>query len=109
MPENQDDPSRTNQELRKEVDRLRLENQTLRIELANTADLRRMIRKTLGLGWREIRDRVHRMRYGVRTTSAPQQDRSFNESFRPYPVRTLRPPEVHRPRVLHVIANFWTG
>jgi glycosyltransferase involved in cell wall biosynthesis len=103
--------SRKNQELKTEVDRLRLENQTLRLELQHTANLRQMLRRTLGLGWREFREYVRPVRRnGGETVGSLRDAESFSPNFEPYQVRTdLRRLESHRPRVLHAIANFWTG
>jgi glycosyltransferase involved in cell wall biosynthesis len=49
---------------------------------------------------------------GLRRQSAPAprpDPANFPESFRPYEVRQIRPSRHSRPRVLHVIGNFYTG
>src|SRR5215469_13218125 len=106
-----EDGLRQNQELRVELVKLRLENQTLYIELERVADLRYLIYKTVQTGWRNTRRRVSYIRSRIQKhiTGKSRYDDNYNKNFQPYQVRLWHPPEADRPRILHVIGNFYTG
>jgi glycosyltransferase involved in cell wall biosynthesis len=102
-----DDLARRNRELKTEIDRLRLENQTLRIEREQMNDVGRLLRRTVGLGWRELRSRFRRFRTAGGAPAVREQ--SYDAAFRPYDIRIRQPLQAVRPRVLHAVANLWTG
>lgn len=87
-------------ELRIELDQLRLENQKLHAELEPCRGPRRLLDS--------FRDGVRRIipPWSLGNGGAAEGPGS---EFRPYQVRHLHPPEPNRTRILHVIANFYTG
>lgn len=95
-------------ELGVEVDRLRLENQQLHAEL----DRREARRFRPRAGLRLLRQVARRARGVVRRLqggSAADASVHGSPRFGPYVVRPLYPVARERRRVLHVIANFYTG
>ena len=114
-------------ELRRTVDKLRMENQKLHAELHQarswtwsyfTARLFSRARHVIGQrtrvpGRHEIAKRIRilgRHVTGRRTTDErPSENTPQAGRYKPYEVRMRMAPEQHRPRVLHVIANFYTG
>ncbi len=95
-------------ELRAEIDRLRLENQRLRGELEDLREPRDLLVRGLRGASAALRARARDLRRGKpRAELAAAAD--FHPDYRPYPVRPLHPVEAERPRVLHVIANFYLG
>lgn len=96
----------TRDEAAEELDRLRLENQHLRVRLADAASLRRV----LAGGARTAVAGVRRRAYGVlRAHTDHDSKRAPATAPPPYVVRRLHAPMAVRPRVLHVLANFHIG
>jgi glycosyltransferase involved in cell wall biosynthesis len=102
---------RSPEEAALEIDRLRLETQRLRIELADARAREASLAHTLRHGTRQLRTRasanvrhlLHRLRgrggVSVRTKVYPP----------PYVVKQAPAARADRPRVLHLIANFHLG
>ena len=93
-------------ELKLELDALRLENQELHGALGRFEQPSHLIRKLASLARNALRARLPSRR------SARWQPAQLSDSaplFRPYVVRRSRSPGGVRPRVLHAIGNFYTG
>ncbi len=103
-------------ELRIKNDRLRLENQTLRTELYRFLDLRYLLPKTIKILKQEITNRILKIKkivgkikkIAVRKQTS-EEKKPDESNFNPYKVQILQPIQNDRLRVLHVIANFYTG
>jgi len=103
--------ARSPEETAQEIDRLRLENQRLRIELADAKareasldhTLRRAARQVAARATSSARGLAGRLRGG---SSAPA---STAELPAPYVVKQAPATSADRPRVLHLIANFYLG
>jgi glycosyltransferase involved in cell wall biosynthesis len=94
--------------LKRELDRLRAENQRLHAMLRRFDEGSFLLRKLVRVGRRELGARVPALR--PESAAVPQPDAAnFPTSFRPYEVRQARASAGRRPRVLHAIANFYTG
>ena len=98
------------EELAAEIDRLRLENQRLRIELADAPALqpesRAGVGARAGLPTRAL-NLARRMRDALTRRAAESLPAAALPA--PYRLRQLHPTRPERPRVLHVIANFHLG
>jgi glycosyltransferase involved in cell wall biosynthesis len=96
--------------LKAELDRLRLENQELWSALRRFDESPFLIRALGRVAVRRLRELGSRLR---RPRSSPEEPRAntadFAPTFRPYEVRRLRMPARSRPRVLHGLANAYTG
>jgi glycosyltransferase involved in cell wall biosynthesis len=104
------DVSRFDPLLKAELDLLMVENQVLHRELRRLEEPSFVLRRVLGAAKSAARRRLVAARPGHAAARAADRERPhFAESFRPYVVRPLQPPANSRPRVLHVIANFYTG
>jgi glycosyltransferase involved in cell wall biosynthesis len=96
---------------RQEVDQLRLENQQLRIELADARAREASLGHTLRRGARQLVDRAMGGARGLarrlrgRGSAAP----GATPLPPPYVVKQPEAPRAGRPRVLHVIMNFYLG
>jgi glycosyltransferase involved in cell wall biosynthesis len=102
------DPNRIDPPLKRELERALLENQELYVTLRRFDDIPFLIRRLAKLVGREVRARVFASR--SRQPPDPRRgDPNFAPSFRPYEARPPAPWAGPRPRVLHVIANFYTG
>lgn len=84
-------------DLRAELDELRLENQKLHAELEPCRGPRRLLES--------VQDSARSIAMRARKASP----RNPGSEVTPYRVRQLHPLERQRPKVLHVIANFYTG
>ena len=98
-------------ELAAEIDRLRLQNQQLRIELADARALhtespRGALHATTQLPRRAL-NLARRMRDALTPRSVEHRPPAVLPA--PYRLRQLHPTRPTRPRVLHVIANFHLG
>lgn len=106
------------------VDRLRLENQELRIELEAlraelnlSFSLRYLIRSIRKIFWLKVNTKSRQFFKNIvgKLTSKGDNQQGFkdnnshNSSFSPYQVKILHNIQNNRPRVLHAIANFYTG
>lgn len=101
-----------NKILRVEIDRLRLRNQMLRMEIEHAQEFRCLIYQTLKTIWLKFRRKISsKLKLRVLKTSftGRRDDDTHSESFKPYQVRRLYPPHSSRPRVVHFIANFEIG
>jgi glycosyltransferase involved in cell wall biosynthesis len=96
------------QELRVEIDNLRLQNQKLHMELDRFLDLRHLIRRTVKTGWLETIHKIHHIKSKFVRKSHIKND-NYNSSFKPHKVQILHPIQPNRPRVLHAIGNFYIG
>jgi glycosyltransferase involved in cell wall biosynthesis len=99
--------------LRHEVDRLREEVHRLTVQIESSRPARLRVhdyviesRERLGSLWQRLRTHARRV---VLPGTTPRLPHDFDPTFAPYVVRPLRPPSGNRPRVLHFIANFFTG
>lgn len=96
--------------LKGELDNLLLENHELHVTLRRFEEVGFLLRTLAKVVLREIRRRLATR--GEKRALVAQAERArsdFAESFRPYEVRPLRPPAGPRRRVVHAIANFYTG
>jgi glycosyltransferase involved in cell wall biosynthesis len=94
--------------VKRELDRLRLENQELHSKLRHFDEAAFLLRKVASVLRREVRTRAPGLR--AELAPMPQPDpANFPPSFRPYEVRPVPPSRTRRPRVLHAIGNFYTG
>jgi glycosyltransferase involved in cell wall biosynthesis len=101
--------------LRTKVDELRVENQKLRIKLEKlqaqiprSSGLRYHLSKAIGLWPRLLRKTKEVYRKKLNELNR-QGDSSNGSGFQPYQVKILHPIQENRPRILHVIGNFYTG
>jgi glycosyltransferase involved in cell wall biosynthesis len=101
--------SRRIQELRAEIDELRLRNQQLHIDLDRFLDLPYLIHATLRTCWVEAFYRLRRIKKSVTKLSRQRNGYDPNPGFKPYQAHILHPIQARRPRVLHAIGNFMTG
>jgi glycosyltransferase involved in cell wall biosynthesis len=92
--------------LRRELDRLRLENQELHSALRRFGEAPFLLRKLVAVSRRELRRRGLTLRAPASTWQPDPAN--FARTFRPYEVRQPGP-SATRPRVLHAIGNFYTG
>lgn len=109
---------------RRELDRLRVQNQELRTELVKrrrqvqrlrkkTESLRFLLRSLPRIAWKGLGRYVANFfapsGSGGGGSRTPRYDENFNTTFTPYRAKVLHPHRPNRPRVLHVIGNFRTG
>jgi glycosyltransferase involved in cell wall biosynthesis len=98
--------------LRAEIDRVRLEAHHLAVELdrgdwrTRTRDVITARGDRLKRGYRSARARLGQ---ALGRPGGAGEAAHFHQSFRPYEVRPLRELENGRAKVLHFIANFYTG
>jgi glycosyltransferase involved in cell wall biosynthesis len=89
-------------EMRGEIDRLRREVQELSRQLDDSTGIAHAVRQR----WRQVRRRLlgapAKLRRKMQTPRA-------KSAAPPYRVRALHPAQAQRRRVLHIIANFYTG
>jgi glycosyltransferase involved in cell wall biosynthesis len=102
---------RKNRELRVEIDKLRLENQTLHIEREHFSNLRYLIHVRVRAAWQKARHRISYIKWQIRGKMAGElhYENNYSSTFKPYQVRILHPPQPDRRRVLHAVGNFYTG
>jgi glycosyltransferase involved in cell wall biosynthesis len=100
-----------NERLKQELDTALLENQELHAKLLRFAEpswwmhvSARLMRRKLHASWS-----VLVARSTIRPQRVEREDEDFAPSFRPYEVTAAPSPSHHRPRILHVIANSYTG
>jgi glycosyltransferase involved in cell wall biosynthesis len=94
--------------LRRELGRLLTENQELHRSLQRFDETSFLLRRLLAVGRRKLAAPASRLRR--QRSRAPQPDpANFPASFRAYRVSQLRSSRGRRPRVLHAVANFYTG
>jgi len=91
--------------LKRELDALLTENQELHVERRRLHELRFLLRSVARVLRRKVRRRLSRKP----RASGDDAGASFASSFRPYQVRQVHSASADRPRVLHVIGNFYTG
>lgn len=99
------------EESAQEIDRLRLETQRLRIELADAKTRESSLEHNLRLGARQIRDRAKNRARGLVRRLRGKSGRAASSADLPppYVVKEAPASRPDRPRVLHVIANFYIG
>jgi glycosyltransferase involved in cell wall biosynthesis len=96
--------------LKREFDRLLTENQELHTTLRRLDRVPALSRRLARLAVRAGRVRFRKLVPSKRRSAEEGQHRAeFAASFRPYEVQQLPPISDRRPRVLHAIANFYTG
>jgi glycosyltransferase involved in cell wall biosynthesis len=96
------------QKLKPEIDNLRLHNHTLHIHLDHFSDLAYLFERALSACWLSILALLNRIKRIFLNRSGNDSD-NYSATFRPYQVKILKPLQSNRPRVLHAIANFYTG
>jgi glycosyltransferase involved in cell wall biosynthesis len=96
------DRDSTHDDLKLELDALRLESQELHAELQRFEQPSFLLRKLAAHVRRVVRARVHRTAREAASTEA-------GSPIRPYVVRRPETPARDRPRVVHAIGNFYTG
>jgi glycosyltransferase involved in cell wall biosynthesis len=102
--------ARNLEEVALEIDRLRLENQRLRIELADAKARDASLDHTLRLGARQIVARASNSARGLARRLRGTRDAPARSSALPPPyVVQQAQSRPDRPRVLHVIVNFHLG
>jgi glycosyltransferase involved in cell wall biosynthesis len=99
--------SGTENDVRIELNRLRLENQRLHAELEDLSRPAALLARAVRRAYAAVRARV-RGRQGAGALQ-PAGEAGFHPDYRPYVVRVPSPVAGHRPRVLHVIGNFHVG
>jgi glycosyltransferase involved in cell wall biosynthesis len=115
MKENQpdrSDPDAHSQEiqaLRAEIDALRLQNQSLWIELERFTDSRFLTRKLVLTLRQRVTNRVQKIKKNLGVSPRQLSNNGGSSHFKAYHARILRPLRPNRPRVLHAIGNFYTG
>lgn len=95
-------------ELRAEIDRLRLEKQQLiagRISTDPLAQVSHRIRQAWHAGWHAY----YVARWHLVHARDPRRGLRPRDTHAPYHARLRQPALPHRPRVLHVVGNFYTG
>lgn len=97
------------QDLRVEMDALRLQNQTLHIELDRVLHLSYWIRRIIKTYWRDIYCKGRQIKNGIVRKARDKKPSNYSSNFRPYQVQPLQPLQPNRPRVLHAIGNCYTG
>jgi glycosyltransferase involved in cell wall biosynthesis len=105
--------ARSPEEAAQEIDRLRLETQRLRIELADAKARESSLEHTLRRGARQLAQRASGGVRGLASRLRGAVGAAANTSALPppYVVKQAPPPATRpdRPRVLHLIANFYLG
>ncbi len=111
------------QDMKLKIDSLRVENQDLRSELEVLYaelnlffSLRYLVHSAIKLFWKNLKAKMHKLpRDLVRNLTTRSEDKNNfkdnldDENFSPYQVKIVHPLQNNRPRVLHVIGNFYTG
>ena len=118
------------QHMKLRIDNLRLENQLVRVELEKLrAELNLFfhlqnfihsvgkIPSTCKMFWnrgkakisRTVRTMLKKLSNHADNQDSIQDNSQQNSSFSPYQVKIIDPLQSNRPRVLHVLANFYTG
>ena len=111
------------QNMRIKIDSLRVENQYLRSELEQLhtelnlfLSIRYLLKKASKLIWNKFKNKIkHFPKRLINKFYHSRQNKnvlqkSFNsENFSPYEVAIINPIQNNRPRVLHIIGNFYTG
>ncbi|GAB1545570.1 hypothetical protein NUACC21_82460 [Scytonema sp. NUACC21] len=112
------------QNLKVKFDNLRLENQTLHIELENIrvelnylSNLRYLLHRIVNIIREKAIWKFHQTKKTITSiffsnndkNCAFKEDNAYSSDFRPYQVQIVHPLQQDRPKVLHVIANFYTG
>lgn len=97
------------EQLRAEVDRLRLENQELAASLEDARSLSRTISWHGRRLWHEAWQRYYIARWHLLHGRDPRRGLKVREQYDPYRVRQPVAAPAGRPRILHVIGNFHTG
>lgn len=107
--------------VRARIDQLRAENQGLRMSLvkartqAQTLDgLLKLVRAYCHQRFTQLTDRLIHMlnRFALHTETTPPAEKDtpdYSPTFQPYQVRIIHQLRTSRPRILHVIGNFYTG
>lgn len=96
-------------ELRLEIDRLRLEKHKLVTEREDASrPLGWALRGIRGI-WRAAWHRYYVARWHLLHVRDPHRRLKLRERYEPYRLRIRRTPQLGRPRILHVIGNFYTG
>jgi len=93
--------------LKRELDALLAENQELHVERSRLDEVPFLLRGIAKVARRSLRRRLPRR--SKPSGEVGQASADFATSFRPYTVRSVPAAAVDRPRVLHVIGNFYTG
>ena len=96
-------------ELRAEIDRLRRETQQLAAELERLSSPARLSRDYALKLWRAAWHRYYVARWHLLHVRDPKRGLKLREVYEPYRVRVHHDAVPGRPRVLHVIGNFFTG
>jgi glycosyltransferase involved in cell wall biosynthesis len=92
--------------VKRELDTLIAENQELHTRLGRLGEVGFLLGRLARAAARPVRQRLRRSQ-----GSAPRVEgrEDFATSFRPYEVRRTSPAAGSRPRVVHAVANFYTG
>jgi glycosyltransferase involved in cell wall biosynthesis len=93
--------------LKREIDRLRLENQELHSALRGFDSAPMLLQKLVAVARRKLQQRGRNL-LGSPARAWQPDPTNFARTFRPYRVRQAIPAGTP-PRVLHVIGNFYTG
>jgi glycosyltransferase involved in cell wall biosynthesis len=103
--------ARSPEESAEEIDRLRLENQRLRIELSDAKARESSLEHTLRRGASQLVARARGSARGLTSRLREQGEAKTTPDVlpAPYVVKQARAARAGRPRVLHLIMNFYLG
>jgi len=108
-PDRPQDRSSDREELRAEIDRLRLANQELLAEIEDVRSAPRALWWYSRRMWRAAWQRYYIARWHLLHTRDPKRGLRVREKYGPYVARMRHTPLADRRRILHVIGNFHTG
>ena len=111
------------QNMRIKIDVLRVENQYLRFELEQLyselnlfLSVRYLLKKASKLFWHKCQKKIERLLktfinifFNSNKNENNLEKSFYSENFTPYKITIINPIQNNRPRILHIIGNFYTG